>query len=74
MPKNFVCFKTVQITADGKKKSIAVVVAILVQVVVLALTVWVVVLVPNEEEEPEFIAKKTRYLPQKDLDHQAAIS
>ena len=66
--------EVVQITLDRKKKSTAVIVAIVLQVVVLALTVWVVVLVPTEEEEPAFVAKKTIYLPQKDLEHQAAVS
>lgn len=50
------------------------VLAIFVQIAVLLLTVWVVVLVPREEEEPEFIAKKTIYLPQQALQHQAAMS
>lgn len=51
----------------------ALVVAVVVQIVVLALTVWVVVLVPSAEEEPAFIAKKTIFLPQKALEHQAAM-
>ena len=58
----------------GKNKSIALIVALCVQLSVLGLTVLVVVLVPREEEEPAFVAQKTIYLPQKELEHQAALS
>ncbi len=46
--------------------------AILVQVGLLLITIFVVVFVPSQKEEPAFIAHKTIYLPQKELDHRVA--
>ncbi len=44
------------------------------QALLLALTVIVVVVVPSEDRDPEFTASKTIYLPQRELEHQAAVS
>ena len=62
------------ISSASKKKSIAMIMAVIVQLALLGLTVWVVVLVPRSEKDPAFIAQKTIYLPQSELDHQAALS
>ncbi len=48
--------------------------AILLQVLILAGTGFVVVLAPRLRSEPEFVAKKTIYLPQRELEHRAAIA
>ncbi|MCG8527731.1 MAG: hypothetical protein MI748_15220 [Opitutales bacterium] len=48
--------------------------AVIVQIVLLLVTVFIVVMVPSKKEEPEFIAHKTIYLPQKELDHRVAQS
>jgi len=46
--------------------------AVIAQVTLLVLTIFVVVFVPKQKNEPEFIAHKTIYLPQKVLDHRLA--
>lgn len=68
------CLKSVERATGQHKKSLAWVAAVAAQVGLLALTILVVVIVPSEEEDPEFVAKKTIYLPQRDLEHQAALS
>ncbi len=56
----------------GKKGSLAA--ALIVQAMLIALTVGVVVIAPRLRKDPEFIARKTIYLPQRELEHQAAIA
>lgn len=46
--------------------------ALAVQAGLLLITLFVVVLVPRPKEEPVFVAHKTVYLPQKELDHRIA--
>ncbi|GHB97541.1 vWA domain-containing protein [Cerasicoccus arenae] len=59
----------------GKRsKSRSFIAAIILQVVLVALTVVIVVIAPKLAEEPSFIAKKTIYLPQRELEHQAAMA
>lgn len=48
--------------------------ALCIQAAFLALTLLIVVVVPLEDRDPEFIAGKTIYLPQRELEHQAALS
>jgi len=48
--------------------------ALLIQGVLLGLAVFVVVLVPEFRSDPEFVAKKKIYLPQKELQHQVALA
>ena len=43
--------------------------AVAVQAAILLLTVFVVVFVPSDDAEPEFVAAKTIYLPQRELEH-----
>lgn len=55
-------------------KSGSLMAAIVAQVALVALTVGVVVIAPHLAEDPAFIAKKTIYLPQRQLEHQAAVA
>jgi hypothetical protein len=48
--------------------------ALLIQGALLFVAVFVVVLVPEFRSDPEFVAKKKRYLPQKELDHKVALA
>ncbi len=48
--------------------------AVAVQALVLLLTVFVVVFVPREKSEPEFVAGKTIYLPQRELEHRVHLA
>ena len=48
--------------------------AILFQVGLLFLAVFVVVLVPEFKSDPEFVARKKIYLPQKELEHKVALA
>lgn len=48
--------------------------ALLLQVGLLFVAVFVVVLVPEFKSDPEFIAKKKIYLPQKELEHKVALA
>ncbi|MGZ0657419.1 hypothetical protein ACWPKS_17610 [Coraliomargarita sp. W4R72] len=48
--------------------------ALLIQVGLLFLAVFVVVLVPEFKSDPEFIARKKIYLPQKELEHKVALA
>lgn len=48
--------------------------AILIQVGLLLGAVFVVVVIPNIKRDPEFVAKKTIYLPQRELEHSLALS
>jgi hypothetical protein len=50
------------------------VLALLIQGGLLCLAVFVVVLVPEFREDPEFVAKKKIYLPQKELEHKVALA
>lgn len=59
-------------TRRGKGRSLFA--AIAVQIALVALTVGVVVIAPKLREDPEFVAKKTIYLPQRELEHQAAMA
>lgn len=45
-----------------------------IQVGLLLIAVFVVVLVPEFKSDPEFVAKKKIYLPQKELEHKAAVA
>lgn len=56
----------------GKKGSLAA--AIIIQLLLIGLTVGVVVIAPKLQQDLEFIAKKTIYLPQRELEHQAAMA
>ncbi|WP_269540143.1 vWA domain-containing protein [Cerasicoccus fimbriatus] len=59
----------------GKRsKKGAFVAAIFIQVLLVAVTVGIVVIAPKLAEDPAFVAKKTIYLPQRELEHQAAIA
>ena len=49
-------------------------VAVAVQLALLAVATTVVVLVPQLKSDPEFVAKKKIYLPQKELDHKVALA
>ncbi|MEM0965181.1 MAG: hypothetical protein AAGJ81_03390 [Verrucomicrobiota bacterium] len=48
--------------------------AIVIQVLLVAMTLFVVVLVPSAREDPKFVAKKTIYLPQRELQHKMAVA
>lgn len=48
--------------------------AVVLQIAVIALTVFVVVFVPTTREDPQFVSQKTIYLPQRELQHQMAVS
>jgi len=48
--------------------------AIAVQAAILLLTVFVVVFVPSDDAEPAFIAAKTIYLPQRELEHRVHLA
>ncbi|WOO43204.1 VWA domain-containing protein [Rubellicoccus peritrichatus] len=48
--------------------------ALAIQLGLLLLTVVVVVVAPSLDEDPAFVAKKTIYLPQRELEHQAAVA
>lgn len=50
------------------------VLAVLFQATVLLVTAFVVVLAPVSRSEPEFIAGKTIYLPQRELEHRVAMA
>lgn len=48
--------------------------AIILQVGLLSVAVFVVVLVPEFKSDPEFVARKKIYLPQKELEHKVALA
>lgn len=48
--------------------------ALLIQGLLLCLAIFVVVLVPDFRADPEFIATKKIYLPQKELEHTVALA
>ena len=50
------------------------VLALLIQGGLLFVAVFVVVLVPEFRDDPEFVAKKKIYLPQKELEHMVALA
>ncbi len=61
-------------TAPKRSKVGPFVLAILIQVGLLFLAVFVVVLVPEFKSDPEFVARKKIYLPQKELEHKVALA
>ncbi|MEM1223927.1 MAG: hypothetical protein AAGH40_14335 [Verrucomicrobiota bacterium] len=48
--------------------------ALLIQVGMLCLALFIVVLVPEFKSDPEFVARKKIYLPQKELEHKVALA
>lgn len=48
--------------------------AVIIQLALIALTIIVVVVAPSFDRDPAFVAQKTIYLPQRELQHQAAVS
>ncbi|HAV12852.1 MAG TPA: hypothetical protein DCX06_05060 [Opitutae bacterium] len=48
--------------------------ALVIQLALLLMAVFVVVLVPDFKEDPEFVARKKIYLPQKELEHKVALA
>jgi len=48
--------------------------ALIIQVGILLAAVFVVVVIPSIKKDPEFVAKKTIYLPQRELEHSVALS
>ncbi|MCH8474479.1 MAG: hypothetical protein LAT55_04540 [Opitutales bacterium] len=48
--------------------------AVIVQAGIVLIASLVIVLVPSDRTEPEFVSQKTVYLPQRQLDHTAAVS
>ncbi len=48
--------------------------AVLLQCLILIGTGFVVVFVPGFDSDPEFVAKKTIYLPQRELEHRASVA
>lgn len=59
---------------SGRRKMGPLALALMIQVGVLALAALVVVVVPTSREEPVFTAGKTIYLPQRELEHAAALA
>jgi len=48
--------------------------AIVIQVGIVFAAGFIVVFIPSKKEEPVFVAKKTIYLPQRQLDHRMAVA
>jgi hypothetical protein len=48
--------------------------ALIIQIILLLVAVFVVVVIPGIKKDPEFVAKKTIYLPQRELEHSVALS
>jgi hypothetical protein len=48
--------------------------ALIIQMGLLLVAVSVVVVIPKMKKDPEFVAKKTIYLPQRELEHAIAVS
>ncbi|MGJ8637976.1 MAG: hypothetical protein ACSHYA_01165 [Opitutaceae bacterium] len=48
--------------------------ALMIQAGLLFVAVFVVVLVPEFKDDPEFVARKKIYLPQKELEHKVALA
>lgn len=61
-------------TAPKRSKIGPLALALLIQVGLLFLAVFVVVLVPEFRSDPEFVARKKIYLPQKELQHKVALA
>ncbi|MGE9297010.1 MAG: vWA domain-containing protein [Puniceicoccales bacterium] len=59
---------------NKRGKSSSLIAAIALQLALVALTVGIVVIAPKLQQDPAFVAKKTIYLPQRELEHQAAIA
>ncbi len=58
----------------GKSKLGPMAIALIVQVALLLVATMVVVLVPEFKSDPEFVARKKIYLPQKELQHKVALA
>lgn len=63
-----------QIFSAKRGKSGPFAVALLLQVLLLAAAAAVVVFVPSSREEPVFVAERTIFLPQQELDHRMAVA
>ncbi|MGB1127526.1 MAG: hypothetical protein ACPG3X_04040 [Opitutales bacterium] len=61
-------------TVPRRSKIVPLALAVILQVGLLFLAVFVVVLVPEFRSDPEFVARKKIYLPQKELEHKAALA
>lgn len=61
-------------TAPKRSKIGPLALALLIQLGLLFLAVFVVVLVPEFKSDPEFVARKKIYLPQKELEHKVALA
>jgi hypothetical protein len=48
--------------------------ALIIQIGILLVAVSVVVVIPKMKKDPEFVARKTIYLPQRELEHSVALS
>jgi len=62
------------IQAPRRSKWGPLVLALLFQLGLLGIAVFVVVLVPEFKKDPEFVARKKIYLPQKELEHKVALA
>jgi len=68
-------YRSLQQTFSVKRgKSGPFVVAVALQVLLLVIAAAVVVFVPSSREEPVFVAERTIYLPQRELDHRMAVA
>ena len=48
--------------------------ALMIQAVLLLVAVFIVVAIPEFKKDPEFVARKKIYLPQKELEHKVALA
>ncbi len=69
-----VCSKETLSRKPMRSKVEPLLLALLIQVGLLLIAVFVVVLVPEFKSQPEFVAKKKIYLPQKQLEHKVALA
>lgn len=63
-----------ELKTGTRRKSGALAGALIIQGALILLTVFIVVVVPSGDRDPEFVAKPTVYLPQRQLEHQAAVA
>lgn len=61
-------------TTPKRSKIVPLLLALSIQAGLLFLAVFVVVLVPEFKSDPEFVARKKIYLPQKELEHKVALA
>jgi hypothetical protein len=66
--------KSTDVSKSGRSKLGPLALALGIQVGLLFLAVFVVVLVPEFKADPEFVAQKKIYLPQKELEHKVALA